>query len=107
MPSIGPFEILVVGVIALLVFGPERLPQIARSFGRALNEFRRQAGDIRAEFESSFDDEEEDDEPSPRSKPVVHKPDPKPLPTAEGVDPADSSATGDRADPSSPTDSAD
>ena len=93
MPSIGPFEILVVGVIALIVFGPERLPQIARSFGRALNEFRRQAGDIRAEFESSFDDDDEDEEPSARSKPVVHKPDPKPLPTAEGVDPADGSAT--------------
>ena len=85
MPSIGPLEILVVGVVALIVFGPERLPQIARSFGRALSEFKRQANDIRSEFESSFDDVEDAAEPADEP-PVVHKPKPRPLPTAEGVE---------------------
>lgn len=89
MPSIGPLEIVVVAVVALLVFGPERLPHIARSFGRALNEFRRQASDIRSEFESTFEDEDEADVVASPSKPVVHAPEPKPLPTAEGVEPAD------------------
>jgi TatA/E family protein of Tat protein translocase len=40
MPSLGPAEILVVLFIALLVFGPKRLPEVARQVGRALNEVR-------------------------------------------------------------------
>ena len=62
-------EILVVSVIALIVFGPQRLPEIARSVGRALNEFKRQASDIRAEFESGLEVEDEPTKPGP----IVHK----------------------------------
>ncbi len=60
MPSLSPLEIVVVGVLALIVFGPQRLPEIARNIGKAINEFRRQATDIRAEFEEGFsvDDEQ-------------------------------------------------
>ena len=43
-----------VAIIALIVFGPQRLPEIARTVGRALNELRRQASDIRSEFESGL-----------------------------------------------------
>ena len=35
MPSLGPAEILVILVIALLVFGPNKMPEIARQVGRA------------------------------------------------------------------------
>jgi Tat protein translocase TatB subunit len=49
-------EIMVVAVVALIVFGPSRLPEIARTIGRTLNELRRQAADIRAEFETGLDD---------------------------------------------------
>ena len=69
MPQIGPLEILVVSVIALIVFGPQRLPEIARSVGKALNEFKRQASDIRAEFESGLEVEDEPAAPGP----IVHK----------------------------------
>lgn len=69
MPQIGPLEILVVSVIALIVFGPQRLPEIARSIGRALNEFKQQASDIRAEFESGFEVDDEPEKPGP----IVHK----------------------------------
>lgn len=41
MPQIGPAEILVVLFVALLVFGPSRLPETARQVGRALHEIRR------------------------------------------------------------------
>lgn len=57
MPSVGPLEILFVGIIALIVFGPRRLPEIARSVGRTIAELRRQAGEVRAEFESGLSDE--------------------------------------------------
>jgi sec-independent protein translocase protein TatA len=40
MPAIGPTEIIVLLVIALLVFGPKRLPNLGRSLGGGLREFR-------------------------------------------------------------------
>lgn len=40
-------EMLVILVIALLVFGPSKLPQLARSLGRAMAEFRRASTDLR------------------------------------------------------------
>lgn len=57
MPSIGPLEILFVGIIALVVFGPQRLPEMARTIGKTLAEFRRQAAEVRAEFEAGLDEE--------------------------------------------------
>jgi sec-independent protein translocase protein TatA len=45
--GIGVQELVVVLVIALLVFGPKRLPELARSLGRGLNEFRRASTDLR------------------------------------------------------------
>ena len=40
MPSIGPLEIIVLLVIALIVFGPKRLPDLGRSLGSGMREFR-------------------------------------------------------------------
>lgn len=40
MPNIGPMEILVVLIIALVVFGPKRIPELGKSLGRGINEFR-------------------------------------------------------------------
>jgi sec-independent protein translocase protein TatA len=40
MPNIGPLEIVVVLVIALVVFGPKRLPELGRSMGKGLREFK-------------------------------------------------------------------
>lgn len=64
-------EIMVVAVIALIVFGPQRLPEIARSVGRALNELKRQASDIRSEFEAGLD---VSDEPVVPDEPAKLKP---------------------------------
>ena len=68
MPQIGPLEILVVGVLALIVFGPEKLPGIARSIGRTMNDLRRMATEVKSEFEVGLDegveDEPEDAEPT-------------------------------------------
>jgi sec-independent protein translocase protein TatA len=54
MPNIGLPEILVVLVIALIVFGPKRLPELGRSLGRGIREFK---GSVSGE-----DDDDEDKE---------------------------------------------
>jgi sec-independent protein translocase protein TatA len=40
MPNIGPMEIIVVLIIALVVFGPKRLPELGKSLGKGIHEFR-------------------------------------------------------------------
>jgi sec-independent protein translocase protein TatA len=40
MPSIGPLELVIVLVIALVVLGPKRLPEAGRSLGKGMREFR-------------------------------------------------------------------
>ena len=40
MPNIGPMEIIVVLIIALVVFGPKSLPELGKSLGKGINEFK-------------------------------------------------------------------
>ena len=59
MPQIGPLEILVVAAVALIVFGPNRLPEMARSFGKTLAELKRQANEIKSDITAGLDAEDE------------------------------------------------
>jgi sec-independent protein translocase protein TatA len=52
MPNVGPMELLLVGIIALIVLGPKRLPEVGRSLGKGLREFRESMAGL-------TDDEEE------------------------------------------------
>ena len=40
MPNVGPLELVVVLVVALLVLGPKRLPEVGRSLGNGIREFK-------------------------------------------------------------------
>lgn len=40
MPNIGPLELIVVLIVALVVLGPKKLPQVGRSVGRGMREFK-------------------------------------------------------------------
>lgn len=51
MFDIGFWELVLIGVIALLVFGPEKLPRLARTAGYWIGKARRQLHEFRAEFE--------------------------------------------------------
>ncbi|MGI9032239.1 MAG: Sec-independent protein translocase subunit TatA/TatB [Acidimicrobiales bacterium] len=56
MPSsLGPAEILVILVVALIVLGPKRLPEAGRQIGRALAEVRRWSQDIQSEIRDVID----------------------------------------------------
>jgi len=54
MFDIGLQEMVVIGVIALLVFGPSRLPELGRMFGRAMREFRRASDEFRSTVETNL-----------------------------------------------------
>lgn len=66
MPSVGFGEIIVILIVALLVFGPKKLPEIGRALGRAGREFRKATSDLTAEFEA---DEEPPSVPGPANRP--------------------------------------
>lgn len=49
MPNVGPMEIAIVLIIALIVFGPKRLPELGKSLGKGIREFRGTIGGDRDE----------------------------------------------------------
>ena len=56
MPNVGPMELIVILAIALIVLGPKKLPEVGRSLGKGMREFKESlSGDTR----------DEDDEPTP------------------------------------------
>jgi sec-independent protein translocase protein TatA len=77
VPSIGFGEILVILLLGLIIFGPKRLPEMGRTVGRSLREFRRAAADLRAEIESDVDDDVPK-VPSPADQPTPAEEPPKP-----------------------------
>jgi len=53
MFGIGPTELIVILIIALLVIGPKKLPELARTLGAGFAEFRRATSDITEEFDNA------------------------------------------------------
>ena len=64
MPGwIGPWEILILLVVVLLVFGPKRLPEFGKSLGKGMREFKNSVRDI------TEDHDEPDEIPPPQPPP--------------------------------------
>ncbi len=59
MFNIGLPELLIIGAIALIVFGPNKLPELARAFGRAMREFKKATDEVKESFEAETRDLEE------------------------------------------------
>jgi len=51
MGQLGFMEMLVIGVIALLIFGPKKLPELGKSLGKGLREFKKATEDIKSSFD--------------------------------------------------------
>jgi sec-independent protein translocase protein TatA len=65
MGSIGPMEMAIVLVLALLVFGPKKLPEIGKGMGEAMREFKKASRDLMSSFH-------EDPDQRPYSAPPSH-----------------------------------
>jgi sec-independent protein translocase protein TatA len=61
MPNVGPLELAVVVIFALIIFGPKRLPELGKSMGKGIREFRSSI--------SGNDDDDDDDDDSPKIEP--------------------------------------
>jgi Tat protein translocase TatB subunit len=70
MFDIGLQEMLVIGVLALLVFGPSKLPELGRMFGRMMREFRRASDEFRSTVETNLHINEIDSPPPPEATAV-------------------------------------
>lgn len=68
MPNIGVPEIIIVLVIALIIFGPKRLPELGKSMGRGLKEFKGSVAGITGD--SDDDKEAEKEAAAARPQPV-------------------------------------
>ena len=59
--SIGMPELIIIFVIALVIFGPRKLPELGRSLGRSLSEFKKASNELRSTLEEEIRIEEQKD----------------------------------------------
>ncbi len=55
MGPLGVPELIFIFVLALLIFGPKKLPQLGKTFGKSIAEFRRASNDLRSTFQREMD----------------------------------------------------
>jgi sec-independent protein translocase protein TatA len=70
--SIGMPELIVIFVIALIIFGPRKLPELGKSLGRSINEFKRASNELKSTLEEEIRIDEQRQTES--SKPVASTP---------------------------------
>ena len=101
--SIGGPELVVIFIVALLIFGPRKLPELGRMLGKGMAEFRRAANDLKDSLETEVAREQ----PAPGAVKAI--PAPAAVPTsadggpADGVAPAGADVAPSSAPPSPPT----
>ena len=62
MGPVGVQEMVVIFLVALLLFGPKKLPELGKSIGKAITEFRRAQSELKATFESHMRELEKENE---------------------------------------------
>ena len=77
MGSIGMPELVIIFVIALIIFGPRKLPELGKSLGRSINEFKRASNELK----NTLEDEIRVDEQKAPAAPRAATPGPTPTPS--------------------------
>src|SRR5713101_5563612 len=115
MFNIGAAELAVIFVVALLLLGPDKLPELARGIGKFMREFRRQTDEVRGMVEREFyqmDQEIKETPAAPNTVPSIKPPatEAPALPESASPPPAESAPPqalldpdGTGADPTSPS----
>ena len=89
MFGIGPMELMAILVVALLVFGPKRIPELARTVGRGLAEFRRASNDLRQSL--ALDELQRDLRQDLSPNKTIHRPEDRPAQAGDDVEASDES----------------
>jgi TatA/E family protein of Tat protein translocase len=66
--GMGPLEIVIVLLVAIIAFGPGRLPQLARNLGKGIQAFKRATTDLTAEVTKEFDDLDKEEKELPQQR---------------------------------------
>jgi len=74
LESIGTSELILIGLVALIVFGPRRLPELARMLGKAMNEFRRTTDDFKNTWTREVDFEIEGNSDKEKLNSILENP---------------------------------
>jgi sec-independent protein translocase protein TatB len=92
--QLGFGEMLFIGILALLIFGPKKLPEIGRQVGRALAEFKRASDEFKSQIQSEINKIEVEERTQTVLPPSTPVPEAAPLGSvAAGSLPAESSST--------------
>lgn len=81
MGPIGFPEMLVILVVALIIFGPRKLPELGRSLGRSINEFKRASNELRTTLDDEIRTEERRTAAQPPAVPPALPTDPANIPS--------------------------
>ena len=82
--SIGMPELMIIFVIALIIFGPRKLPELGRSMGRSLSEFKRASNELRSTLDEEIRVEQSAPEPTQKPEEQVQ---------GTGTDPQETAST--------------
>ena len=89
LPNIGPVELIIILVIALLILGPGKLPEVGSAFGKTIREFRKAATDI---TDSTSINPKAATEPATPAAAAARPVDSAPAPAGTPADPVDEKA---------------
>ena len=83
---IGMPELIVIMVLALIIFGPRKLPELGRSLGRSLNEFKKASNELKHTLDEEIRVEEQRTGDQQRAADAAARPAPAPVDVAEDLD---------------------
>ncbi|MGI6434949.1 MAG: Sec-independent protein translocase protein TatB [Syntrophomonadaceae bacterium] len=84
MFNIGPWELILILVIALIVVGPGKLPEVAKSLGKATREFKKATSGMKKEIDEMVNSTAVDPTPAARIQPAENQENKQAPPQPEG-----------------------